>query len=432
MEEEREDMFVAMNKENSGLYQDGTELRKFRAYLKWVYVDQSNLCKSGLSWSVFFSLAYVVPILSHFLLDCSTTCDADHTRPYHVPVQISLSAFATLSFVSLSQWDRKYGFSRFLFLDKVTDESLKIQQGYAQQMKRTMKLILLWGLPCFIAECAYKIWWYISGSSQIPYYGEIYVSSIIMCILELCSWLYRTSIFFLVCVLFRLIGYLQIQRLDEFAPVFQRETDVGSILLEHLRIRRNLRIISHRFRAFILSSLLLVTASQLIFLMMVIKPHADVDILRSGELGLVSITLVSGLYILLRSATKITHKAQSITGLTAKWHICATINSFDNIDGETPTAEATSARAMAASISWGSSEEDELGDEEDELNDTKLILTQTHTISFSKRQALVTYMENNRAGITVYGFMLDRTWLHSIFGIQLALCLWLLNKTVGI
>lgn len=152
-------------------------------------------------------------------------------------------------------------------------------------MQRTMKLILLWGLPCFICQCVYKIWWYISGASQIPYYGEVYVSGIILCTLELCSWFYRTSIFFLVCVLFRLIGYLQIQRLDEFAPVFQRETEVGTILLEHLRIRRNLRVISHRFRAFILSSLLLVTASQLIFLLMVIKPHADVDILKGGELG---------------------------------------------------------------------------------------------------------------------------------------------------
>lgn len=152
-------------------------------------------------------------------------------------------------------------------------------------MQGTMKLILLWGLPCFIAECAYRIWWYVSGASQIPYYGEIYVSSIILCTLELCSWMYRTSIFFLVCVLFRLICYLQILRLEDFAPVFQRETEVGSILLEHLRLRRNLRIISHRFRGFILSSLLLVTASQLIFLLMVTKPHADVDILKAGELA---------------------------------------------------------------------------------------------------------------------------------------------------
>ena len=106
-------------------------------------------------------------------------------------------------------------------------------------------------------------------------------------------------------------------------------------------------------------------------------------------LQLVSITLVSGLLILLRGATKITHKAHSITGLAAKWHICATINSFDNIEGETPTtANAISAQAIAANISWGS-DDDEIGDEEDELDNTKLLLPiYTQTISFHKRQAL--------------------------------------------
>ena len=147
-----------------------------------------------------------------------------------------------------------------------------------------MKLILLWGLPCFIAECAYRIWWYVSGAYEIPYFGEKYVSSIILCTLELCSWLYRTSIFFLVCVLFRLICYLQILRLENFAQVFHRETEVASILMEHLGIRRNLRIISHRFRRFILASLLLVTASQLIFLLMVTKSGAKVDVPKAGEL----------------------------------------------------------------------------------------------------------------------------------------------------
>jgi len=43
----------------------------------------------------------------------------------------------------------------------------------------------------------------------------------------------------------------------------------------------------------------------------------------------------------------------------------------------------------------------------------------------------VNYFENNRAGITVYGFMLDRSTLHTIFGIQLSLVLWLLGKTIG-
>ncbi|KAL1320322.1 hypothetical protein HN51_065042 [Arachis hypogaea] len=431
MEDERGSLLPKNNESGFYVTYDGAELRSFRSYLRWVYVDQSNACKSTVSWSIFIFLALVVPICSHFLLDCSDTCDSDHTRPYHVPVQISLSVFATLSFLCLSGWDRRYGFRKFLFLDKVGDESLKIQRAYAEQMKRTNILILRWGLPCFIAEFAYKIWWYASGGSGIPYYGNVYLSSIILCTLELCSWIYRTSIFFLVCVLFRLICYLQIFRLDDFAQVFQRESEVAFILIEHLRIRRNLRIISHRFRVFILASLILVTASQLIFLLMATRPNADLDILRGGELALVAITLVSGLYILLRSATKITHKAQASTSLAAKWHICATVNSFDNIEGETPRVPTPLAQDIAAHISWGSSDDD-VGDEEDELDNTKMMPIHTQTISFHKRQALVTYMENNRAGITVFGFMLDRTWLHSIFAIQLALCLWLLNKTVGV
>lgn len=44
----------------------------------------------------------------------------------------------------------------------------------------------------------------------------------------------------------------------------------------------------------------------------------------------------------------------------------------------------------------------------------------------------VNYFENNRAGITVFGFMLDRSTLHTIFGIELSLVLWLLGKTIGI
>lgn len=44
----------------------------------------------------------------------------------------------------------------------------------------------------------------------------------------------------------------------------------------------------------------------------------------------------------------------------------------------------------------------------------------------------VVYFENNRAGITVYGFMLDRTSLNTIFMIEMSLVLWLLGKTIGI
>lgn len=44
----------------------------------------------------------------------------------------------------------------------------------------------------------------------------------------------------------------------------------------------------------------------------------------------------------------------------------------------------------------------------------------------------MTYFENNRAGISVFGFMLDRTSLHTIVTIEMSLVLWLLGKTIGI
>ncbi|KAI3419300.1 uncharacterized protein J3R85_013299 [Psidium guajava] len=418
--------FAQRGKSISG-YFEPVELNRFIFCFKWVCLDQSNLWRAGLSWSVFFLFAVAVPLASHFLLQCSS-CDADHQRPYHVPVQISLSVFAAISFACLSRWSRKYGIRKFLFLDKLCDSSEHVRRRYSQQLQRSVKLWCWFVFPCFAVETAYKLWWFISGSTTIPYYGNFYVSDTIACTLELLSWLYRISVFILVCVLYRLICYLQILRLEDFAQVFQKETEVVSILKEHLRFRRTLRIISHRFRAFLLLSLILVTASQFISLLMITRSGANADILKAGELSLCSISLLTGLFICLRSATKVTHKAQSITGLAAKWHICATINSFDENDGETPTTQVASTHVLDAD--WESEEEE--GDGDDDLNNARIMPIYAHTISFHKRQALVTYLENNKAGITVYGFMLDRTYLHTIFGIEFALFLWLLNKTIGI
>ncbi|KAL5720084.1 hypothetical protein ACHQM5_012786 [Ranunculus cassubicifolius] len=408
----------------------GDELRSFRSCLRWMCIDQSNPWRASLSWSIFFLLTIFVPILSHFGLSC-IDCDAQLHRPYDAVLQLSLSSLATVSFLSLSTFLQKYGLKRFLHFDNLCKDSEEVRRGYTAQLDRSLKLLALVVLPCFVAEAAYKIWWYNSGGSQIPFLGNIYISDAIACILQLCSWLYRTTIFFLVCVLFRLICSLQILRLQVFAKVFEEASDVESVLKEHLRIRKHLRVISHRFRTFILSSLVIITASQLASLLNTTKAHAVVSIYRSGELALCSLTLMAGVFILLRSATKITHKAQSVTCLAAKWHICATLDSFDDTNAETPTDQIASCGHLFPITE--ESEEEDAGDEDDEIDTTKIIISAyAHSISFQKRQALVTYFENNRAGITVFGFMLDRTSLHTMFMIELSLVLWFLGKTVGI
>ncbi|XP_023524519.1 uncharacterized protein LOC111788411 [Cucurbita pepo subsp. pepo] len=386
---------------------DSAEFRRFESFLKWICImDHSNPFTATLSCFLFSAFAIAVPIASHFALSCSD-CDEDHR-----------------SSVCLSAWLRHLGLSRFLFLDKLCESSHKARDEYSKQLKRSMELISFFLLPCFMAEAAYKIWWYVSAANEIPYYGNMYLSYITSCTLELFSWLYRTSIFFFVCILFRLVCRLQMIRLEDFVSVFHRESDVGTILMQHLGLRRTLTIISHRFRVFMFLSLILVTASQFISLLMTTRSHALANLSKTGQLALCSISLVTGLFICLRSAAKITHKAQSITCLAAKWHVSAAINTFDDLDNETPTA------SVIAAFEFNSDDDEE--DDEDDEDDMKLMPVFAHTISFQKRQALVTYLRNNKGGITVYGFVVDRTWLKSVFAIELALMLWLLNKTVGI
>lgn len=404
------------------------ELHSFRTWLRWMCVDQSNFATSSLSWSVFLIFALLVPSLSYFFLACDD-CDAKHTRPFDGVVQLSLSSIATLSFLCLSRFVKHFGLRRFLFFDKLCNESETVRKGYTKQLNRSLLILFIFVLPCFAAEAAYKIWWYASGGSRIPFLGNAYVSDTLACILELLSWFYRTVVFFLVCVLFRLICYLQILRLQDFAQVFYTESDVESVLREHLRIRRHLRIISHRYRVFILCALIIITVSLFFSLLMTTRSSSEVNIYKAGELTLCCVSLLAGLMILLRSATRITHKALSVTSLATKWHVCATIDSFEAGDTETPAAHNAVNRIFSGQSSSG---EEDVGDEEDELDNSKFIPAYAYsTISFQKRQALVTYFENNRAGITIFGFMLDRGSLHTIFGIELSLVLWLLGKTIA-
>lgn len=102
-------------------------------------------------------------------------------------------------------------------------------------------------------------------------------------------------------------------------------------------------------------------------------------------------SLLAGLLIILRSATRITHKAQAVTSLAAKWHVCATIDSFDSVEADaTPLAQVGQYPSFPGVTSNDPmSDMEDVGDEEDELDNTKLLPAYAYsTISFQKRQAL--------------------------------------------
>ncbi|WOL19102.1 hypothetical protein Cni_G27899 [Canna indica] len=405
---------------------DDEELHGLRSCLRWMCLDQSNAGLAVVSWVVFFILAVAVPSVSHFVLSYRP-----HRRPYDLVVQLSLSAAAALAFLTLSAATRRYGLRRFLFLDKLSEESARVQVAYTAQLRRSFRLLALFIAPCFAAEVAYKIWWYALSANKIAFLGNPVAAGCAACALELASWIYRVASFFVVGAMFRSICRLHILRLQDFAAMFEEESEVMVVLKEHLRLRRQLKVISHRFRGFILLGIIMVTASQFAAVLVTTRPHSDDKLFNTGELALCSIVVVAGLLICLRSAAKITHKAQALTSHAAKWHVCATVESFA-IDHDTSSDAISKVIPEFWTTEEDNSEEEEEDSEEDELEGTKIVPPRAHTISFQKRQALVTYLENNKAGITIFGFTVDRSWLHTVFGLECTLFLWLLGKTIGI
>lgn len=404
------------------------ELQWFRSCLRWVFMDHSGPCQSALSWLLFLVLAVIVPSLAHFLLAFRAT-----RRPFSAVVQLSLSAASAAGFLCLSSSFRRVGLRRLLHLDKLRGKSDRVRLNYTARLAFSFRLLASLVAPCFAAEAAYKAWWYATSADRVPFFANDVLSDVLACSLEMASWMYRSAVYLLTCVLFRLICHLQGLRLEDFAGSLLEEVEEGragvdAVLREHLDIRKQLKLISHRFRKFIVAALLIATASQFASVLLTTRRDSVDDLLNTGELALCSVVLMSGLIIILSSAAKITHQAQALTGHTTKWHACCTIAPVeeDGVPGSNQNSMIEQEPESDSDTEYG----EETGDE-DLLENTKIHLPQAHVISFQKRQALVTYLENNRAGITVFGFTLDRSYLHTIFMLEWTLFLWLLGKTIG-
>ncbi|KAL6838336.1 hypothetical protein ACP4OV_031840 [Aristida adscensionis] len=392
------------------------ELRSFRSCLRWMCVDHSgDGAGAAASWVVFAALAVAVPASARASLP---------RRAYDTQVQASLTLSAALAYATLSSLVRRRGLRRLLYLDRLRHDSPDVRAGYIVQLAGSFRLLACFVLPCSLADAAYKVLWYGANLPFPPWWSAA------ACALEVASWVYRTAMFLMACVLFQTICGLQVLRMTGFARDFGQCADVAVVLRQHRRIRDQLRRISHRYRRFIMSSLVLVTASQFSALLAATRPHAKVNIDTAAELALCSGSLVTGLLICLHSAARITHKTQAITSVAAAWHAEATMNSMER-DQENPRTPSKAPASPFPAVDTSSADEsdDDESRSEDSVDTSRFHVT---NISFQKRQALVTYLENNRAGIMVFGFVVDRTWLHALFMIEFSLVMWLLGKTIGI
>lgn len=74
--------------------------------------------------------------------------------------------------------------------------------------------------------------------------------------------------------------------------------------------------------------------------------------------------------------------------LATKWHVCATLETFDATEVDSPTAQVANDPGIHI-ITHEESDGDEVSEEEDDLENTKMVPSYAYnTISYHKRQAL--------------------------------------------
>ncbi|XP_061339331.1 uncharacterized protein LOC133286014 [Gastrolobium bilobum] len=381
------------------------ELQNLRMSLKWCALDHSSSVGKFISYVLFIFLTVAIPLLTSLFVRVPASASQDNNPfSFNKLVQLPESALSIIGFFTLSRFFRRYGLRQLLFLDVLQDDSMYVRRGYSRELQKAFRYLACIILPSFFVELAHKILLFLRVKISVPHITPDFPLNSVVFALVLISWVYRTGVFLFVCVLFKLTCELQILRFEGLHKLFEEcGSDSSVIFREHVRIRRQLWVTSHRYRFFIISCLLTITVSQLSSLLLVLESKSDKTFFNSGDLVICSAVQLSGFFLCLIGAARITHRAQGIVSIAARWHMLVTNASGDE------------------SEQWKASGSDS------DSSDIYISVTPQLPSSFQTRQALVTYLQHNYGGITLFGFLLDRGLLHTLFAFEFSLVLWILS-----
>ncbi|KAB5513663.1 hypothetical protein DKX38_027569 [Salix brachista] len=322
------------------------ELRSFRMSLRWCALDHSSCTGKFVSYFVFTFLAIVVPVVSSLSVRVPSSAPADDPISYNKLVQVPESALACIAFFTLSRFFKRYGLRQLLFLDGLQDDSLFVRRGYSRVLDKAFRYLACILLPSFFVELAHKIIFFSTVRIWLPNSTSPHNIPLnaIMFVLVLASWVYRTGVFLLVCVLFRLTCELQILRFEGLHKLF--EGCVSDAV------------------------------SQFGALLLVLGFKTRKSFFNSGDLVIWSAVQLSGFFLCLLGAARITHRAQGIVSIATRWHMNVTSASARVDQGKNNVPEADGSVAFNA------------GDSESDSSDIFIAISSQDPCSFQTRQAL--------------------------------------------
>ena len=428
------------------------ELRSFRVFLQWCALDHSTRAGRAASYAAFLALALLVPAAVSVSLraDPALSPASASAITFNRVAQLPATGLAAISFATLAVFFRRLGGLRQLLLldGALRDDTAYVRRGYARELDLAFRLLAALLLPSLCVEAAHKAVFFFCTVRVEPPAALLSVALLppwrvpwraVALVATVVSWVYRTGVFLLVCVLFRLTCELQILRFEGIHHMFDVEARAAAaaaeIFAEHRRIRTQLLATSHRYRAFIICCLVTITVSQLGALLVVLSSGDAKSFSNTGDLLVGSAVQLSGFFMCLFGAARITHRAQRIVSIASQWHMSmvAAMRHGKPSPGSDADASRVSGSSAAvpqaaepgAACSYKSRQA--LGNSPKQPNSD---LLPSNEANFLLLCAVVTYLRHNGGGITLFGFTLDRGLLHTIFVFEMTLVLWILSKVV--
>lgn len=289
------------------------ELRSFRVFLRCCFLDHSSPPARAASYAAFLSLSLAVPaaVSASLRADPALSPASASAVTFNRLATLTSSALAAVSFLTLASFFRRGagngasggGLRGLLFLDGgLRDDAASVRRGYERELDRAFRILALILLPALCVEAGHKAVFFFSTvrlepplpppRATTPLSSSSFLHQVpwraVALVLTVASWVYRTGVFLLVCVLFRLTCELQILRFEGIYHMFDVEqaprAGADEIFAEHRRIRTQLLATSHRYRVFILCCLVTITVSQLGALLVALSSKDRKSFANSGDL----------------------------------------------------------------------------------------------------------------------------------------------------
>ncbi|KAL3511415.1 hypothetical protein ACH5RR_030816 [Cinchona calisaya] len=397
-------------------------LKRLDSFLAILGFKQNSILNVGLSWMVFLVIGLFLPVVILQLSNCPG-CEKGQIKSFEMDIVVSQASLAAASLICVSHNLRKYGIRKFLFVDRYTGHVERFSDQYIHKISESVRLLVLWVLPCFILKAAREV------IRMLYVHHETWWQTVVILLAFVLSSTYVTVMFLSSCILFHLVCNLQIIHFDDYGKLLERQSDVLVLMQEHIRLRHYLSKISHRFRIYLILVFLIVTVSQFVTLFQTTGYTGMISFINGGDFAVSSIVQVAGITLCLNAAAKISHRAQSIGSLASQWHALRTCTPTDasqlRLSSSTGSLEVDN---MIGSLYINYSESDL--ESLDFIPSNRSTPLASYASSYHKRQALVTYLQSNPGGITIYGWTVDRGLINTIFFIELSLVLFVLGKTI--